>query len=317
MSHSHNALSLLVDDGRRGESPELAGHFASLLHGHPVVEILEAVGADSRCHCSGMADVDDGRVRLRSTARGAGRVLLFTHGWGATSHMFEASAVALSRYFRVVTWDQRGHGGSGSPAEAEAYSVDATISDMLALLDREVSAREVSGREVSGRGVLVGHSLGGYLSLEFTRRHPERVEALILVGAGPGFRDDKARAGWNRFTARIADRVQERGMAALERERELHGGRHTSVEGLVRSARGVLPQQSAAVLDSLSAIAVPVLVIVGEDDAQFRASADYMTAKIPDARLVVVPDAGHSINVEQPNAFDDAVITFLDERLDS
>jgi pimeloyl-ACP methyl ester carboxylesterase len=255
----------------------------------------------------GMADVDDGRVRLRSTARGAGRVLLFTHGWGATSHMFEPSAVALSRCFRIVTWDQRGHGGSDTPAEAEAYSVDVTVEDMLALLDREVS----------GRGVLVGHSLGGYLSLEFTRRHPERVEALILVGAGPGFRDEEARAGWNRFTARIADRVEQRGVAALERERELHGGRHTSVEGLVMSARGVLPQQSAAVLDSLSAIAVPVLVIVGEDDAQFRASADYMAAKIPDARLVVVPDAGHSINVEQPEAFNDAVITFLDERLGS
>ena len=255
----------------------------------------------------GMADVDDRRVRLRSTARGAGRVLLFTHGWGATSHMFEPSAVALSRYFRVVTWDQRGHGGSDSPAEAEAYSVDATIADMLALLDREVT----------GRGVLAGHSLGGYLSLEFARRHPDRVEALILVGAGPGFRDDEARAGWNRFTARIADRVEERGMAALEREHELHGGRHTSVDGLVMSARGVLPQESAAVLDSLSAIAVPVLVIVGEDDAQFRASADYMAAKIPDARLVVVPDAGHSINVEQPEAFDGAVITFLDERLGS
>lgn len=266
----------------------------------------------SRCHCEGMAEVDDRRVRLRSTARGDGRVLLFTHGWGATSHMFEPSAVALSQRFRVVTWDQRGHGGSESPSEPAAYSVDATIDDMLALLDRESP-----GRGSAGRGVLVGHSLGGYLSLEFTRRHPERVEALVLVGAGPGFRDDEARAGWNRFTARIADRVEKRGMAALEGERELHGDMHTSVDGIVKSARGVLPQESDAVIDSLPAIAVPVLVIVGEDDAQFRASADHMAAKIPDARLVVVPDAGHSVNVEQPVAFDDAVVSFLHERLGS
>lgn len=296
--------------------PSSVVHHSLLVDGHPVVEISRGGRHGREMSVWGMADVDHRRVRLWSTARGDGRVLLFTHGWGATSHMFEPSAVALSRYFRVVTWDQRGHGGSGSPAEAEAYSVDATIDDMLALLDREGSDRERGRRGSSGRGVLIGHSLGGYLSLEFTRRHPERVEALILVGAGPGFRDDEARAGWNRFAARVADRVEERGTAALERERELHGDLHTSVGGLVRSARGVLPQESGAVLDSLSAIAVPVLVIVGEDDAQFRASADYMVAKIPDARLVVVPDAGHSINVEQPEAFDDAVITFLQEQLD-
>jgi pimeloyl-ACP methyl ester carboxylesterase len=252
-----------------------------------------------------MSDVSDGVVRVHSVTRGEGRVLLFTHGWGATSFMFERSAVALSSRYRVVTWDQRGHGGSDSPDDPEAYSVDTTMADMASLLDENGA----------GRGVLVGHSMGGYLSLEFARRHPDRVDALILVGAGPGFRDDDARADWNRFTERIADRAEQRGMAALERERDLHGDRHTSVDGLVMSARGVLAQANSAVLDSLPSIAAPVLVVVGEHDAQFRASADYMAAKIPDARLVVIPGAGHSINVEQPEAFEHAVVSFVDERL--
>lgn len=251
-----------------------------------------------------MAEVSDG-VRLHSIARGEGPTLLFTHGWGATSFMFERSAIALSARYRVVTWDQRGHGGSASPDDPGAYTVEATMADMARLLDDYGD----------GAGVLVGHSLGGYLSLEFARRHPERVRALILVGAGPGFRDDAARENWNRFTDRIADRAEARGMAALERERDLHGDRHTSVTGLVKSARGVLPQHTSAVLDSLASISVPTLVIVGEHDAQFRASADHMAAKIPDSRLVVVPDAGHSINVEQPEAFERAVISFVDGRV--
>ncbi|MDX2378609.1 MAG: alpha/beta fold hydrolase [Acidimicrobiia bacterium] len=254
-----------------------------------------------------MPDVSPGVVRLHSVARGTGRTLLFSHGWGATSYMFERSAEVLSSHFRVVTWDQRGHGGSDSPDDPDAYSVDTTMADMAALLDEHGT----------GSGVLVGHSLGGYLSLEFARRHPERVEALVLVGAGPGFRKDDARAEWNRFTARIADRAEERGMAALDRERDLHGDLHSSVDGLVRSARGVLPQDGSAVLDSLSSISVPTLVIVGANDAQFRASADHMAAKIPDARLVIVPDAGHSINVEQPEAFEAAVVSFLHGRLGS
>lgn len=252
-----------------------------------------------------MADVHDRPVHLQAVARGAGRTLLFTHGWGATSYMFERSADVLSAHFRVVTWDQRGHGGSDSPPDPAAYSVDTTMDDMASLLDEHGP----------GRGVLVGHSLGGYLSLEFTRRHPERVEALVLVGAGPGFRDDAARANWNRFTERIADRAETRGMEALDNERELHGDRHTSVEGLVKSARGVLAQDDSAVLDSLPSVAVPALVIVGEHDAQFLASADYMAAKIPDAQLVVVPDAGHSINVQQPEVFEQVVASFVDERL--
>lgn len=248
-----------------------------------------------------MSELRNGSVVLRCSTVGVGPTLLFTHGWGATSSMFEATARSLSQDFRVITWDLRGHGGSDSPDEARAYSVDASIADMVALLD----AGEVE------RAVLVGHSLGGYLSLEFARRHPRRVAALVLVGTGPGYRSDGARDGWNRFVARIADRVARKGLAALDRERPLHGDQHRSVEGLVASARGVLPQHDDRVIASLPSIDVPTLVIVGEDDAEFRASGDYMATKIPAARLVVVPDAAHSPNLEQPEAFERAMLEFL------
>jgi len=216
--------------------------------------------------------------------------------------MFEASAARLAERCRTITWDLRGHGRSASPADAAAYDVDTAVADLAGLLD---------GAGVAS-AVLAGHSLGGYLSLEFARRHPGRVDALVLIGTGPGFRDDAAREGWNRFVERIAARVERKGLDALAREAPLHGGQHRSVDGLVRSARGVLPQHDAAVLESLPTIAVPVLVIVGEDDAEFRGSSDYMAAKIPDARLVVIPGAGHSPNLDRPDEFDLAVESFLD-----
>jgi pimeloyl-ACP methyl ester carboxylesterase len=244
-------------------------------------------------------------MALHVEDRGAGRLVVFTHGWGATSYMFEASATRLAERYRTMTWDLRGHGGSADPDDPDdpaAYDVDTAIADLTGLLDGAGAPS----------GVLVGHSLGGFLSLEFVRRHPERVDALVLIGTGPGFRDDAARDGWNRFVERIATRVERKGLDALAREAPLHGGRHRSVDGLVRSARGVLPQHDAAVLESLPAIDVPVLVVVGADDAEFRGSSDYMAAKIPGAQLVVIPGAAHSPNLDRPDEFHEAVASFLD-----
>jgi pimeloyl-ACP methyl ester carboxylesterase len=238
---------------------------------------------------------------LHFAGRGTGTVLLFTHGWGATSYMFESTARRLAARSCTVVWDLPGHGRSDGVADP--IDVAGTIDDMIGLLDRFGE----------GHGVLIGHSLGGYLSLELARNQPGRVDALVLVGTGPGFRDEEARARWNRFTERLAQRIERRGLDALERERPLHGGRHRSAESLVRSARGLLPQTTSAVLESLPELAAPALVVVGEDDTEFRAAADYMAAKIPGARLSVVEGAGHSPNLDRPDAFEQVVGDFLDE----
>ena len=81
--------------------------------------------------------------------------------------------------------------------------------------------------------------------------------------------------------------------------------------GLVRAARGMLTQRDAGVMSSLPTIAVPTLVVVGADDAPFLAAADYMAGKIPGAKKVVIPDAGHAANMDQPAAFNAAVRGFL------
>ena len=86
---------------------------------------------------------------------------------------------------------------------------------------------------------------------------------------------------------------------------------HRDASGLAHAARGMLAQRDARVIESLPDIKVPSLVVVGADDAPFLAASDYMAAKIPGAKKVVIPAAGHAVNIDQPQAFIDAVLPFL------
>jgi pimeloyl-ACP methyl ester carboxylesterase len=88
-------------------------------------------------------------------------------------------------------------------------------------------------------------------------------------------------------------------------------GPHRSARGLAGAARGMLAQFDSALIDSLPTIALPTLVLVGSEDKHFLAAADYMAGKIPAARKVVIRDAGHAANLDQPAAFNRAMAEFL------
>jgi len=221
--------------------------------------------------------------------------LLLSHGFGGTSLMWEPNLSALAADRPVITWDMRGHGRSDSPQGG--YTQRACIDDMAAVLD----ACHVP------RAVLGGLSLGGYLSLAFRLAHPERVAALLLFDTGPGFRSDEARQRWNERALATAARFERDGLAALGTA----GSQHSSADGLARAARGMLTQQDGSVIDSLPALDIPVLVLVGADDRAFLGAADYIAAKAPLARKVVIPGAGHESNADQPELFNRAVLDFL------
>jgi pimeloyl-ACP methyl ester carboxylesterase len=227
--------------------------------------------------------------------------LLLTHGYGASSAMFRPNLAAAAT--QVVTWDIRGHGGSESPADPDNYSADAALADMVAILAELGLDRAVFG----------GHSLGGYLSLDFALSHPDQVAGLVLIDTGPGFRNDAARDDWNRRADRTAARLEAQGLAALGSSAELRSGEHRDATGLIHAARQTLTQRDSHVIDGLARIQAPTLVIVGADDTPFLAAADYMTAKIPQARKVVIPAAGHAPNVSQPELFNAELRSFLDE----
>jgi pimeloyl-ACP methyl ester carboxylesterase len=240
---------------------------------------------------------DDGvRLYYEVTGGGAATPLILSHGFGASSRIWTPNVEALAASRRVITWDLRGHGHSDAPEQQNLYTAQASVADLAALLDATGCDKAVVG----------GLSLGGYLSLRFYGAHPDRVAALILCDTGPGYRNDQARDDWNARALATADQIDRDGRA------DLGGVTHDVAAGVARAARGILTQHDAAVIESLPSITVPALVVVGSRDTAFLGAADYMAAKIPGARKVLIDDAGHVSNRDAPAEFNQAVLAFLD-----
>lgn len=249
-----------------------------------------------------MAFLDRDGVKIYYEVSGSGPALLLTHGYSSSSHMWDGQREAFGKHFTFITWDMRGHGRSDYPDDPGAYSQALTVADMAALLD-------AAGFETA---IVGGLSLGGFMSLAFHAAHRERVRALLIIDTGPGFRNDEARAGWNDYAIRTGEEFEADGLARLAgRSIEMNPAVHRDATGLARAARGMLTQQDAGVINSLTTITVPSLVVVGADDKPFLAASDYMAAKIPGAVKIVIPDAGHAANIDQPQAFNAAVVDFL------
>src|ERR1700716_2479358 len=242
-------------------------------------------------------------VNIHFEVHGSGPPLLLTHGYSSTSAMWQGQIEALAKRHTLILWDMRGHGQSDYPDDAAAYSEALTVGDMAALLDKVGAASAIIG----------GLSLGGYMSLAFYRSHPDRVRALLIIDTGPGFKKDDAREAWNRRAHDTGDRFEREGLEVLKAgSRERSSVSHRDASGLARAARGMLTQRDARVIELLPEIKVPSLVVVGAEDAPFLAASDYMAAKIPGAKKLVIPPAGHAVNIDQPQAFIDAVLPFLD-----
>jgi pimeloyl-ACP methyl ester carboxylesterase len=250
-----------------------------------------------------MPKINRDGVDIYYEVHGSGPPLLLTHGYSSTSAMWKGQIEALSRHHKLVLWDMRGHGQSDYPTDPSQYSEALTVADMAALLD-QVGA---------GSAIVGGLSLGGYMSLAFYRSRPERVSALLIIDTGPGFKKDDARDAWNKRAHDTGDRFEREGLAVLKSaSRERSTVSHRDASGLTRAARGMLTQRDARVIESLADIKVPALVVVGADDAPFLAASDYMAAKIPGAKKAVIGAAGHAVNIDQPQAFLEAVLPFLD-----
>ncbi len=248
-----------------------------------------------------MAYIARDGVKIYYESHGSGPAVLLSHGYSATSRMWQGQVEALKDACRVITWDMRGHGQSDSPEDQDEYSEGKSVDDMAAIL-RECGV---------DRAVVGGLSLGGYMSLAFNVKYPQMVRALMLFDTGPGYRNPAGREGWNATAFRRAEAFESRGFDALGQGAEVRVAQHRSAAGLAKSARGMLAQFDSRVIESLDSIAVPTLVLVGSKDQAFLAATDYMANKIPNATKVVIDDAGHAANIDQPAAFNSAVTGFL------
>ena len=245
--------------------------------------------------------LDRNGVKIHYEIHGKGAPVLLSHGYSASSRMWDAQVAALSKTYQTIVWDMRGHGKSDYPKDRAAYSADLTVDDMAAILDA-AGVRQA---------VIAGLSLGGYMSLAFQLKYPRRVRALMLFDTGPGFKNDQARTAWNASAEKRAEDFDAKGLAALGASDEVRISQHRDATGLAGAARGMLAQQDDRVIRSLDKIAVPSLVLVGADDTNFLAATDYMAGKIRNSRKVVIQGAGHAANLHQPEAFNRAMSEFL------
>jgi len=249
-----------------------------------------------------MATLKRNGVNLYYEVHGRGPAILLTHGYSATSEMWRGQIDTLSKNHTLVLWDMRGHGKSDYPDDPALYSESATIDDMAALLD-EIGA---------DRAVIGGLSLGGYMSLAFHLAFPQRTRALLIIDTGPGFKNDSAREAWNATAMETAAKLEAEGLSYLQQmTAERATSNHRSAQGLAKAARGMLTQRDARVINSLPDIKVPSIVVVGANDAAFLNASNYMANKIPNARMLTIPDAGHAVNIDQPTAFNHAVTEFV------
>lgn len=194
---------------------------------------------------------------MHLAVEGGGPPVVLTHGFADDSSTFDAQLLVLGGH-RVCRWDLPGHGRSGTG------TTPATRETALEWLDAALAAAG------DGPAVLVGHSLGGYLSLCRAVRGTDGVAGLVLISTGPGFRDPAKRQGWNEFLVTYADR-----------------------HGIDPAVRGIAEQPDSLVLDGLSGIDVPVLVVVGGRDEQYHAGCRAIVDAVPFGQLVVVDGAGH------------------------
>ncbi|MBL4721805.1 MAG: alpha/beta hydrolase, partial [Alphaproteobacteria bacterium] len=231
-------------------------------------------------------------VKIYYEDEGAGVPILLSHGFGASTGMWDGQVAAFADRYRFIRWDMRGHGQNDCPEDPDAYSQAHTLADMLGLLD-------LLGID---KAVIAGHSLGGYMTLAFQARYRSRARALILQGCGPGYRSDTSRATWNVRAENRAQTLEDGGLAALGGGAEVGVSIQGSAQGLANAARGILSQVDAVAIDSLPKITIPTLIVIGDGDAHFLQGSEYMASRIPGAVNVVVLNAGHGVNVDQPDA---------------
>lgn len=248
-----------------------------------------------------MPTINRDGVNIYYEDHGTGPAVLLSHGYSATTRMWAGQVEALKDRYRVITWDMRGHGQSDSPDDPKAYSEAATVDDIAGILNHLGIDKAVIG----------GLSLGGYMSLAFNLAHPSMVRALMLFDTGPGYKNPVGREGWNVTAMKRAETFEAKGLDALGGSAEVRVSQHRSAQGLAHAARGMLAQFDSRIIQSLEHIAVPTLVLVGEKDQPFLGATDYMANKIPGCTKVMIPEAGHAANLDQPAAFNAAVEAFL------
>jgi len=240
---------------------------------------------------------------------GNGQPLLLLHGLTGSVRSWDEIQPQLTELAQVIAVDLIGHGQSASPPEVARYSLEACAADLLTLLD-ELDIEQAD---------VLGYSMGGRVALHFTLQSPERVRRLVLESASPGIEDATERQRRVQSDDQLAQRILDHGIAAFVAEWEhqplLAPAPHVpeadrarqhvlrlenDPQGLANSLRGMGAGQQTSLWTRLNELRMPVQLIVGALDARYRRMGQRMHKLLPRSKLEEVPEAGHTVHVDQP-----------------
>lgn len=257
-----------------------------------------------------MPKIQSNHINLYYEVHGVGQPLLFIHGLGSSTRDWELQVPEFSKTYQVITFDLRGHGKSDKPAEP--YSISMFASDTAGLL----KALGVESAHV------VGLSLGGGVAFQLAIDSPALVRTMVIVNSAPELvvRTFKDRLGiWQRFAVVRLLGMRRMGEILSKRlfpKAEQAPLRTTFVERWAENDPRAYQNATRAmigwsVMDKLGSIRCPTLIVSADQDYTPVALKEAYVKLIPNAQLVVIPDAHHATPVEQPEKFNAALKDFL------
>ena len=255
---------------------------------------------------------------------GKGEPVMLLHGFTGSGEVWAELVSALAERFTIIGPDLLGHGLTDTPDDPARYDIDLQARDLIAL-------GEALGYP---RFALHGYSMGGRLALYLAERYPEHVTALSLESASPGLataQEREARIGQDEA---LATRIERDGVAAFvdsweklalfdglkqiptEQQARLRAIRlNQRPTGLANSLRGMGTGRQPSLWDGLGRYGGKRLVITGADDTKFCAIGDDMAERVSGTQRITVPEAGHTVHLEQPGRWTAAVLDFLGDAL--
>ena len=263
---------------------------------------------------------DDG-IKLFYEEVGSGIPIVFVHEFAGDRRSHESQMRYFGQRYRCIAYNARGYPPSDVPEDGERYSQERARDDIRAVLD----ALKID------KAHIVGLSMGGFATLHFGFTYPERARSLVVAGCGYGATPDKrgqfaeeaeaAAKNFEKLTMTKAAEGYALGPTRVQfQNKDPRGWREfadqlaeNSTEGAARTMRGVQKRRPSLfdLVDKMKTISAPTLIMTGDEDWPCLEPAILMKRTIPTAALVVMPNAGHTINLEEPAAFNQHIADFF------
>jgi pimeloyl-ACP methyl ester carboxylesterase len=258
-------------------------------------------------------------VELYYEDSGSGFPVVFCHEFAGDYRSWEPQVRAFGHLYRCITYSYRGFPPSSVPEDPAAYSQDLLIEDLRALL-------EPLGID---QAYLVGFSMGGSMVLNFALRYPELCKGIVVVGAGAGTTN---RERFETDIEQTVDLLRTRGIRAFAdaysegpsrqpyKRKDPYGwavfreqlaehspvGQALTMLGVQRNRPTIYASEAA-----LPGLNVPTLIVIGDEDEGCVDPAVFLKRRVPSAGLLVVPQSGHAVNLEEPALFNTQVLDFF------